>query len=119
MAYSQVGKRFVSSIERSGLLHCFSTILVYRGGLSPEKLLGRLAPPQEHIATLYDVLESTVATLPEVRLLALALALSCALSIASALTSKLIQAPYLGTRSTDANGQPGPYTWMTYAQVSA
>ena len=27
--------------------------------------------------------------------------------------------PYLGTRSTDSKGKAGPYTWMTYAQVTA
>jgi len=27
------------------------------------------------------------------------------------------QINYLGTRTTDSKGKPGPYTWMTYAQV--
>ena len=28
-----------------------------------------------------------------------------------------MQAPYLGTRTQGADGQPGPYEWITYAQA--
>ncbi|KAL0050268.1 hypothetical protein WJX82_007734 [Trebouxia sp. C0006] len=65
---------------------------VRRSATCPKELATTYPSPDDHIRTLYDVLEHTVQRHPEIN--------------------------YLGTRTTDSKGKPGPYTWMTYAQVA-
>ncbi|KAL4422662.1 hypothetical protein ABPG75_008859 [Micractinium tetrahymenae] len=65
--------------------------VVRRNALSPHRLVDTFAPPHDDIHTLYDNLESSIAEYGE--------------------------SPYLGHRTTDAKGQPGPYVWRTYAEV--
>ncbi|KAL3160851.1 hypothetical protein ABBQ38_009253 [Trebouxia sp. C0009 RCD-2024] len=65
---------------------------VRRSATCPKELATTFPAPDDHIRTLYDILEHTVQRHPEV--------------------------PYLGTRTTDNKGKAGPYTWMTYAQVA-
>lgn len=65
---------------------------VRRSAACPKELATTYPSPDDHIRTLYDVLEHTVQRHPEIN--------------------------YLGTRTSDSKGKPGPYNWMTYAQVA-
>lgn len=65
---------------------------VRRSAACPKELATTYPSPDDHIRTLYDVLEHTVQRHPEIN--------------------------YLGTRTSDSKGKPGSYTWMTYAQVA-
>lgn len=65
--------------------------LVHRSTFSPERLRSHYEAPFEHVNTLYDNWESSVELYPEVE--------------------------FLGQRPIAANGTPGPYQWMTYAEA--
>eukprot|EP00803_Ostreobium_quekettii_P000383 evm.model.scf_2481.2 EVM.evm.TU.scf_2481.2 scf_2481:12621-21767(-) len=64
---------------------------VVRSSYSPEKLVTTFPPPDDHIRTLYDNLETTIARYPSL--------------------------PFLGTREKLADGGYGDYKWMTYSEV--
>ncbi|EFN52377.1 hypothetical protein CHLNCDRAFT_32504 [Chlorella variabilis] len=59
--------------------------------LSPQRLVDTFPAPHDDIFTLYDNLESSIAEFGD--------------------------SPYLGHRTSDAKGQPGPYVWQSYAEV--
>ncbi|KAL4852872.1 Long chain acyl-CoA synthetase 7 [Chlorella vulgaris] len=56
------------------------------------RLVDTFPAPHDDIHTLYDNLESSVAAYGDT--------------------------PYLGHRTSDAKGQPGPYVWQTYSEVA-
>jgi len=59
--------------------------------MSPRRLVSTFPAPDEHVHTLYDNWETSVARFPHV--------------------------PCLGSRRRDAQGELGPYTWLTYSQA--
>ncbi|KAL6771392.1 LCS3B [Auxenochlorella protothecoides x Auxenochlorella symbiontica] len=64
---------------------------VRRNARHPDTLVDSLPDPDGHVKTAYELLELSIA--------------------------KYGQRDYLGTRSVDAQGTPGAYTWQTYAGV--
>ncbi|KFM25131.1 Long chain acyl-CoA synthetase 7, peroxisomal [Auxenochlorella protothecoides] len=64
---------------------------VRRNANFPEALIDSFDGEESHVRTCYDLLEHSVVKYPD--------------------------SPYLGTRSVDARGAPGPYAWLSYSQV--
>eukprot|EP00775_Hariotina_reticulata_P005555 gene5555-5792_t len=64
---------------------------VYRSVASPRKLISTFSAPDDNVFTLYDNWETAISRFPHV--------------------------PALGWRKRDANGNLGPYTWITYSQA--
>ncbi|KDD73153.1 hypothetical protein H632_c2479p1, partial [Helicosporidium sp. ATCC 50920] len=67
--------------------------LVHRCAETTDALVDSFPPPNDHVRTLYDAFENSVA--------------------------KHGESPYLGKRQTQSGDQAGPYQWLTYAQVAA
>lgn len=63
---------------------------VRRSSSRPESLSTTYPPPLDHVQTLYDAIETSIANHS--------------------------QAPFLGERSMTAAGDPGPYEWITFKQ---
>lgn len=83
----------------------------------------------EHVQTLYDALETSIALHPQViphtpqssspSLPGLLLPLICAIcrKFRTSSWTRLLQAPFLGERTVTAQGEAGPYEWMTFKEV--
>jgi hypothetical protein len=117
-----------------------AVIAIFRNALSPQRLVDTFPAPHDDIHTLYDNLESSVAAYGDVSGGAACVHLissnTCAAqhnpnflralrSLPTVSGPKLpsaclpaLQTPYLGHRTSDAKGQPGPYVWQTYSEVA-
>ena len=94
----------------------------------PERLATGYAAPDDHIHTLYDNIETTISRHPQVRNIQHPRWLQCnvlwtlkdlnACSLVRSTGLRPPQAPYVGERAVNSQGEPGPYQWLTYKQVS-
>jgi hypothetical protein len=116
----------------AALGHQASCLSCYRSTVHPHHLSSGYDTPDDHIKTLYDCIETTISRHPEVGSAPLGPAavsvtqimqstpdimLSRFLLIAKNVLCLSVQAPYLGERQVNSQGEPGPYKWTTYKRV--